>query len=55
MIYSVLDEGEAAVRWLEQAERGGLGILIVIGVEPTFAPLRTLPGFQALLRRLGLA
>jgi serine/threonine protein kinase/Flp pilus assembly protein TadD len=55
MIYSVLDEGEAAVRWLEQAEGGGLGILIVIGVEPTFAPLRTLPGFQALLRRLGLA
>ena len=54
MIRCVLGEPEAAVRALEQAERGTLGLLIILAVEPTFAPLRTVPRFQALLNRLGL-
>jgi hypothetical protein len=50
-----LGEHEAAVDWLEKAEQLGLGILIILAVQPTFSPLRPLPRFQALLRRLGLA
>jgi Flp pilus assembly protein TadD len=55
MIRCALGEKEAAVQWLESAERAGMGFLIIIAVEPTFAPLRPLPQFQALLRKLGLA
>ncbi|HYA48003.1 MAG TPA: hypothetical protein VEE87_00380, partial [archaeon] len=55
MIRCALGDGEAAVEWLERTEQVGLGILIILATEPRFAPLRPLPRFQALLRRLGLA
>jgi non-specific serine/threonine protein kinase len=53
-IYCELGEFETAIEWLEKAEHAGAGILIIIAVEPAFAPLRPLPRFQALLRKLGL-
>jgi TolB-like protein/Flp pilus assembly protein TadD len=54
MIRCVLGQKEEAVKSMEQAEQGALGLLIILAVEPTFAPLRPLPSFQALLHRLGL-
>jgi len=54
MIRCALGQTEAAVKSLEQAEEAALGLLIILAVEPTFAPLRPLPTFQALLHRLGL-
>ena len=54
LIRCTLGEFDAAVEWLEKAERAQNGILIIIAVEPTFAPLRPVPRFQALLRKLGL-
>jgi tetratricopeptide (TPR) repeat protein len=44
---------DIAVQWLERAEQGGLGILIIVGCEPSFSPLWPLPRFQALLHKLG--
>jgi len=50
-----LGEKDEAIEWLERAEQSGLGLLIVVAVEPSFSPLRPVPRFQALLRKLGLA
>jgi TolB-like protein/Tfp pilus assembly protein PilF len=50
----VLGDAERAIPWLERAEESRLGLLIILAVEPSFAPLRGSPRFQALLRKLGL-
>ncbi len=55
LIHCVLGNLEVAVDWLERAEQGGAGLLIILGCEPTLTPLRALPRFQALLKRLGLS
>jgi non-specific serine/threonine protein kinase len=54
LIRCALGELDSAVEWLERAEQAGVGILIILGCEPAFAPLRSLPRFQALLKTLGL-
>jgi non-specific serine/threonine protein kinase len=54
MIYTALGEKEKAIDWLEKAGQINLGILVIISVEPLFAPLRTEPRFLALLHKLGL-
>ena len=54
LIRSALGEDEAAIRWLEIGEEAKLGILCVLACEPTFARLRPIPRFQALLHKLGL-
>jgi adenylate cyclase len=54
LIRGTLGETETAVEWLEKAEQARLGLLIILAVEPSFAPLRGSPRFQALLRKLGL-
>jgi len=54
MIRGALGEQEVAVEWLEKAEQAGIGLLVILAVEPAFAVLRPLPRFQALLRKLGL-
>ncbi len=41
-------------KWLEKACEEKLGILIVLGSEPAFDPLRSEPRFQALLQKLDL-
>ena len=55
LIYCLLGEKQEAIRWLEKAYDEKLGILIILGGEPVFAPLRSEPRFQALLRRLDVA
>lgn len=55
LICTLLGEHDEAVEWLEKAEQAKLGLLMIVGVEPSFNNLRTLPRFQALLGRLGLA
>ena len=55
LIHCLLGNLEVAVDWLEAAEKAGAGLLIILGCEPTLAPLRALPRFQALLKRLGLS
>ncbi len=54
MIRCALGEDEAAIQWLEHAEQLGIGGLIILAVEPSFARLRPFSQFQALLRKLGL-
>ena len=54
LIRCALGELDSAVEWLERAEQAGVGILIILGCEPSFAPLRALPRFQVLLQKLGL-
>jgi non-specific serine/threonine protein kinase len=54
LIHTVLGENDKAIDWLERASEARLGLLIVIGTNPTFAPLRSDPRFQSLLRRLNL-
>jgi len=54
LIRCALGQIDSAVEWLERAEQARVGILIILGCEPTFAPLRALPRFQSLLKKLGL-
>jgi len=54
LIHCLLGNLELAVEWLEHLERAGTGTYIVLGCEVSFAPLRALPRFQSLLRKLGL-
>jgi serine/threonine-protein kinase len=54
LIRCALGELEASVDWLEKAEHAESGILIILACEPSWSPLRPLPRFQALLRKLGL-
>jgi hypothetical protein len=54
LIRCTLGELDSAVDWLERAEQARVGILIILNCEPAFAPLRSLPRFQALLKKLGL-
>ncbi len=55
LIYCLLGEKDEAITWFEKASEEKLGILVILGGEPVFAPLRSEPRFQALLRKLGLA
>ncbi len=55
IIFGNLGEEEVAIDWLEKAEESELGLLAILAVEPAFSPLRPIPRFQALLRKLGLA
>jgi Tfp pilus assembly protein PilF len=52
-IHLGLGEREAALDWLERHE-ADRGARIFLKIDPMFAPLRTEPRFQLLLRRLGL-
>ncbi len=55
LIYCLLGEKEQSIRWLEKTYEQRLGILIILGGEPVFAPLRGEPRFQELLRKLDVA
>jgi serine/threonine protein kinase/tetratricopeptide (TPR) repeat protein len=55
LIYCLLGEKEQSIRWLEKTYEERLGILIILGGEPVFAPLRSEPRFQELLRKLDVA
>jgi len=55
LIYCLLGEKEQAISWFEKAYEEKLGILVILGGEPVFDPLRAEPRFQALLRKLDVA
>jgi hypothetical protein len=52
-IHLGLGERKEALDWLERHE-ADRGARVFVKVDPIFAPLRTEPRFQRLLRRLGL-
>jgi TolB-like protein/Tfp pilus assembly protein PilF len=54
-IYAGLGERDRAMAWLEKAAEERAFHLIYIKVRPEFAPLRSDPRFEDLLRRIGLA
>jgi TolB-like protein/DNA-binding SARP family transcriptional activator len=49
-----LGERERALDLLERAYDAGASTLVLLAVDPAFAPLRPEPRFRSLLRRLGL-
>lgn len=54
MVCCVLGENQQAMDWLEKAYEHRLGIISILAGEPTWAPLRSEPHFQTLLRKLDL-
>jgi adenylate cyclase len=55
LIYTGLGVTEAAMAWLERAEKERSSWLVWIKVEPRFDRLRSDPRFQSMLARMGLA
>ncbi|HEY7184521.1 MAG TPA: winged helix-turn-helix domain-containing protein [Blastocatellia bacterium] len=54
-IYAGLGERDQAVAWLDKAAEERAFHLVYLKVRPEFAPLRSDPRFEDLLRRIGLA
>jgi len=54
ILYIGLDDNDQALKLLDKAVEGRLGLLVYLNVDPVFDPLRSDPRFQALLRRMGL-
>jgi Flp pilus assembly protein TadD len=54
-IYAGLGERDRAMDWLEKAAEDRAFHLVYLKVRPEFAPLRSDPRFEGLLRRIGLA
>ncbi|MBY0506699.1 MAG: winged helix-turn-helix domain-containing protein [Bryobacteraceae bacterium] len=46
---------EAGLHWLEEACERREGMIVYIGVDPVYEPLRSQPRFQKVLARVGLA
>jgi non-specific serine/threonine protein kinase len=55
LTYARLAMNDEALRWLEKLYEARLGIVLIIGVEPAFASLRSDPRFHALLRKMGIS
>jgi hypothetical protein len=53
VVYAGLGAKDEAFYWLEQAVRARSGSLILLMVEPLWAPLRADPRFTDLARRVG--
>jgi tetratricopeptide (TPR) repeat protein len=54
IVYAGLRENERALDWLEKAYQDRSNGVVFIKVDPQLDGLRTIPRFQALLRRLAL-
>jgi TolB-like protein/Tfp pilus assembly protein PilF len=54
LIYTGLGDSDEALAWLERAYEQRSSWLVWIKVEPRFDPLRKLPRFQSLLKRMQL-
>jgi len=54
LTYTRLGMNEEALRWMERAHEAGMGLLLIVGVEPAFASLHSEPRCQALLRKMGI-
>ncbi len=53
-VYAGIGEADQAFTWLERGYRERDPSLLAIAVEPLSDPLRSDPGFQDLLRRIGV-
>jgi len=54
VVYTGLGDNNLALNWLEKAYEDRSNGLILIKVDPELDPLRTLPRFKELQRRMGL-
>jgi len=54
IVLAGLGENEEAISWLEKAERENAA-LHHLNVDPAFAPLRSSPRFQQIVRKIGFA
>lgn len=54
-IYAGLGKKQEALRWLEQAYRNHEKLMLDLKCDPAFDTLRSLPEFQELTHRIGLA
>jgi serine/threonine protein kinase/Flp pilus assembly protein TadD len=52
--YTQLGMKDEAFQWLEKICETGMGLVMIVGVEPAFAPLRSEPRYGALLRKMGI-
>ena len=52
--YALAGKKDLALQWLGKAFEQRESRLLFLGIDPTFAPLRSDPRFLELLRRLGL-
>jgi Flp pilus assembly protein TadD len=55
LTYTKLGMIEEAVHMVETAHESGMGLLMIVGVDPVFAALRSDPRFQTFMRKLELA
>lgn len=55
MVYTGLDDRDAAFAWLEKARQQKDSRLVTIKIHPRYKKLRSDPRFAALLRKMGLA
>jgi tetratricopeptide (TPR) repeat protein len=53
-IYLALGRKAAAIDWLEKAVQERTDFVVLLNVDPIFDGLRETPGFQRLVRRIGL-
>jgi eukaryotic-like serine/threonine-protein kinase len=54
-VYLALGDRTAALRWLERAFEARSHSLVLLRIDPHFAPLRNDPAFQHLLERIGVS
>jgi serine/threonine protein kinase len=54
MVSMGLGKDKEALHWLKQAAEGREEIMLLLGVDPTWAPIRHTAAFQALLKDAGL-
>jgi tetratricopeptide (TPR) repeat protein len=53
-VYLGLGDKDQAFQWLDKAVEERSSLMIALKVNPVYAPLRSDPRYQALLRRMGL-
>jgi tetratricopeptide (TPR) repeat protein len=54
LLYAGLNDRDRAMEWLENAIMERSGGLLQVRADPMFDPIRSDPGFESLVRRLGL-
>ena len=53
--YTQLGMNDEAFRWIEKMCEARMGLVMIVGVEPAFAALRSEPRYAALLRKMGIS